>query len=145
MKRKRLVARPLPKADFLPDHLHPVVRRVYLARGISSPQDLDYSLSRLPPPSLLHGIEAMTARLVAALAEQKRILVVADYDADGATACALAVKGLRALGARRVDFVVPDRFRFGYGLTPALVEAILARRPEVLLTVDNGIANLTGV
>jgi single-stranded-DNA-specific exonuclease len=145
LKRKRLVARPLPNTHSLPDHLHPVVRRVYLARGICSPQDLDYSLTRLPPPSLLHGIEAMTSRLVAALAGQKRILVVADYDADGATACALAVKGLRALGARRVDFVVPDRFHFGYGLTPALVEAILARQPEVLLTVDNGIANLTGV
>lgn len=146
MKRKRLVARPLPETDdSLLECFHPVMRRIYLARGIRSPQDLDYSLSRLPPPSLLHGIEAMTARLVAALAGQKRILVVADYDADGATACALAVKGMRALGARRVDFVVPSRFRFGYGLTPALVEAILAKRPEILLTVDNGIANLSGV
>lgn len=145
MKRKKIVARPLPKAHSLPDHLHPVLRRVYLARGIRSLEDLDYSLARLPPPDLLLGIEAMTERLAVALARQKRILVVADYDADGATACALAVKGLRALGARWVDFVVPDRFRFGYGLTPALVESVLTKHPEVLLTVDNGIANLAGV
>ncbi len=145
MKRKRIVARPLPKVHSLPDHLHPVLKRVYLARGILSLEDLDYSLARLPPPDSLAGIGTMTERLAVALARQKRMLVVADYDADGATACALAVKGLRRLGARQVDFVVPDRFCFGYGLTPALVEAVVAKHPEVLLTVDNGIANLDGV
>lgn len=145
MNRKPLIARPLPAVHSLPERLHPVLKRVYLGRGVLSVEDLDYSLSRLPSPFLLPGMAAMTERLGNAVREQKRILVVADYDADGATACAVAVKGLRALGAQQVDFVVPDRFRLGYGLTPGLVEAVLSRRPQVLLTVDNGISSLPGV
>ncbi len=144
MKRKRIQARPLPERDRLPAQLHPVLRRVYLARGVCAPEDLDYSLARLPPP-VLPGMDAMTEILARALAESKRILVVGDYDADGATACALAVKGLSALGARQIDYLVPDRFRFGYGLTPALVEAVRARSAQVLLTVDTGINSLAGV
>nr|BAL53738.1 single-stranded-DNA-specific exonuclease RecJ [uncultured Gammaproteobacteria bacterium] len=145
MRRKRILTRPLPEAADSLNRLHPVLRRVYLARGVRSEEDLDYALARLPPPACLPGIEALTAQLAAALVKQKRILVVGDYDADGACGCALAVQGLRALGAKYVDFLVPDRFRFGYGLTPALVEAALARRPEVLLTVDSGTACLAGV
>lgn len=129
----------------LPEDLHPVLRRVYLARGIRSAQDMDRSLHRLPAPGLLAGMDAMVARLSRAIMEQKRILIVADYDADGATACAVALLGLRAMGARNVDFIVPDRFRYGYGLTAPLVETAMAWRPQVLLTVDNGIASHEGV
>ncbi len=129
----------------MPAYLHPVLKRVYLGRGVRRAEDLDYALGRLPPPGTLRGIDAMSARLAEAIAAGRRILVVADYDADGATACALAVSGLRALGAQAVDFIVPDRFRLGYGLTPGLVREALERRPDVLLTVDNGIASVQGV
>ncbi len=146
MRRRRLVTRPVPADGHdLPAHLHPVLRRVYLGRGVRRAEDLDYALGRLPPPGGLCGIDAMSAHLAEAIAAGRRILVVADYDADGATACALAVSGLRALGARAVDFIVPDRFRLGYGLTPGLVREALERRPDVLLTVDNGIASIQGV
>jgi single-stranded-DNA-specific exonuclease len=108
-------------------------------------EELDYTLARLPSPAALPGIEAATSLLTQALLAQKRLLVVGDYDADGACACALAVKGLRKLGAKYVDFIVPDRFRLGYGLSPALVEEMAAKKPEVLITVDNGISSLKGV
>jgi len=146
VRRRRLVTRPIPADGHdLPAHLHPVLKRVYLGRGVRRAEELDYTLGRLPPPGGLRGIDAMSAHLAEAVAAGRRILVVADYDADGATACALAVSGLRALGARAVDFIVPDRFRLGYGLTPGLVREALERRPEVLLTVDNGIASVQGV
>ncbi len=145
MKKKRLLVRPIPKSSALPAHWHPVVKRVYLGRGVASLEELDYTLSRLPKPWALTGIEAAASLLAQAISAQKRLLVVGDYDADGACACALAVKGLRELGAKHVDFVVPDRFRLGYGLSPALVEKIAAQKPEVLLTVDNGISSLAGV
>ncbi|KXJ40659.1 MAG: single-stranded-DNA-specific exonuclease RecJ [Methylothermaceae bacteria B42] len=141
-----MVPRPVPDGDHqLPSELHPVLKRVYLARGIRGHEDLDLSLKRLPSPWLLQGMEVMVDRLLAAIRQQKSILVVADYDADGATACAVAMLGLRALGARRVDFIVPDRFRDGYGLTPSLVRAAMAKNPQLLLTVDNGIASIAGV
>ncbi len=136
----------MPSGDHqLPPVLHPVLKRVYLARGIRSHEDLDLSLKRLPSPWLLQGMEAMVDHLLGAIRRQQSIVVVADYDADGATACAVAILGLRALGARKLDFIVPDRFRDGYGLTPSLVQAAMERNPQVLLTVDNGIASITGV
>ncbi len=143
---RKIVLRPVPDGDHqLPSELHPVLKRVYLARGIRGHDDLDLSLKRLPSPWLLQGMEVMVDRLLDAIRQQKSILVVADYDADGATACAVAILGLRALGARRVDFIVPDRFRDGYGLTPSLVRAAMAQKPQLLLTVDNGIASIAGV
>jgi len=146
MKKKKILTRPVPAIDHtLPADLHPILTRVYLARGVRAREELDLSLKRLPGPGTLRGIDTMASRLTEAIERQKRILVVADYDADGATACALAVSGLRALGAAQVGFIVPDRFRHGYGLSPSLVEAALPQRPEVLLTVDNGIASLAGV
>lgn len=146
MRRKKIRQRPIPaQPHSLPSHLHPVLTRVYLSRGIRHPDELDRTLAALPPPWTLTGIDAMSARLTQALERGERILVVADYDADGATACALAVTGLHAMGARQVDFIVPDRFRLGYGLTPQLVKQILDHKPQVLVTVDNGIASLEGV
>lgn len=146
MRKKKILQRPLLTASHsLPATLHPVMTRVYLARGVRSADDLDYALNRLPPPWSLGGIDVMARRLAEAIEAGRRILVVGDYDADGATASALAVSGLRALGGDQVGFMVPDRFRHGYGLSPALVEAALSMAPDVLVTVDNGITSLSGV
>jgi len=124
---------------------HPVLQRVYRSRGLSGPDELRFELNELPPPSVLGGVEGAVDLLAAAIDEQSRILVVADFDADGATACALAVRALRALGAKHVDYLVPDRFRYGYGLTPEIVELARERAPDLLVTVDNGISSLAGV
>jgi len=122
----------------------PVLARIYAARGIASPDELDHALAALPTFASLRCIDAAAARLFAAIDAAERIVVVADYDADGATACAVAVLGLRALGAN-VDYVVPNRFEFGYGLTPEIVALAAERAPRLLVTVDNGIASHDGV
>ncbi len=146
MRKKKIIERPFSTyRHTLPPHLHPVLARVYLARGIRSSEDLDYALQRLPSPWSLGGIDAMAERLADAIELGKRIVIVGDYDADGATACALAVSGLQALGAGQVGFIVPDRFRHGYGLSPALVDAALSLSPDILVTVDNGITSCAGV
>jgi single-stranded-DNA-specific exonuclease len=124
--------------------VHPVLARVLAARRIRSPEDLDYDASRLLAPSLLANAEQAAALLADAIARGRRILIVADYDADGATACALGVRALRALGAE-VRYLVPDRFVLGYGLSPDLVDLAAGLRPELLVTVDNGIASVEGV
>jgi len=124
--------------------IDPVLARVFAARGIESAAELDTDLVRLPSFALLKGIDAAAGRLAAAIAARERIVVVADYDADGATACAVAVRGLRALGAD-VDFLVPNRFEYGYGLTPEIVADAAARSPRLIVTVDNGIASHEGV
>ncbi|MGH8658911.1 MAG: single-stranded-DNA-specific exonuclease RecJ [Gammaproteobacteria bacterium] len=142
---KTIVRRPLVPDDGLPHELHPVLRRVLAARGLQSVADLDLSLERLLGYDSLLGIAAAVDLLVGALNAQQRIVIVADFDADGATACAVAVRGLRLLGVRHVAYIVPDRFRHGYGLSPEVVDAAKAREPELLITVDNGIASLEGV
>jgi single-stranded-DNA-specific exonuclease len=122
----------------------PVLARIYAARGISTLAELDHSLAALPSHATLRGIDDAAARLARAIAARERILIVADYDADGATACAVGVRGLRAMGAD-VDFVVPNRFEYGYGLTPEIVALAAQREPRLLVTVDNGIASVEGV
>ena len=122
----------------------PVFARIYAARGIVDAAELDSSLARLPDFSRFANIEAAAERLARAIARDERILIVADYDADGATACAVGVRGLRAMGAN-VDFLVSNRFEFGYGLTPEIVAVAKARAPHLLVTVDNGIASVDGV
>jgi single-stranded-DNA-specific exonuclease len=122
----------------------PVLARVYAARGIAAPADVAPALDALPPPSTLLGSGEAAARLADAIARRERILIVGDYDADGATGCATGVRGLAALGAD-VGFLVPNRFEYGYGLTPEIVTQALARQPRVLVTVDNGIASHDGV
>ncbi|MGH8652418.1 MAG: single-stranded-DNA-specific exonuclease RecJ [Gammaproteobacteria bacterium] len=142
---KTIVRRPPGPDDGLPHELHPVLRRVLAARGICSPADLDLSLQRLLGYDCLSGITGGVDLLVCALKAQQRIVIVADFDADGATACAVAVRGLRLLGASKLDYIVPDRFRHGYGLSPEIVDAAKAREPDLLITVDNGISSLEGV
>ena len=124
--------------------LHPVLARVFAARRIRSADELDYQASRLLSPAQLANAGQAAALLADAIAGGRRILIVADYDADGATACALGVRALRGLGAE-VQYLVPDRFVLGYGLSPELVDLAAGLRPQLLVTVDNGIASVEGV
>ncbi len=127
--------------------VHPLLARLYAARGVRSFDELDDALARLLPPGALHGADCAARLLADTLAARKRICVVADYDCDGATACAVAIRGLALLGApaETLCYVVPDRAVHGYGLTPAIVDLALQKKPDLLLTVDNGIASLAGV
>ncbi len=122
----------------------PALARIYAARGIADGKELDTALGALLSFDSLKGAHDMARQLADAIAANKRILVIADYDADGATACAVAVRGLRGFGAR-VDFIVPNRFEYGYGLTPEIVHLAAEQAPDILLTVDNGIASVEGV
>lgn len=125
--------------------VHPLLARLYAARGVSGKEDLDDALARLLPPAGLHGA-AQAARVLAdAMEQDQRLMVVADYDCDGATACAVAVRGLQLLGARHVDYLVPDRVVDGYGLTAQIARRVAERGADVLITVDNGIASCEGV
>jgi single-stranded-DNA-specific exonuclease len=123
--------------------MHPVLRRVYAARGLSRSEDLDLSLDKMLPVGSLDGVGA-AARLLAAHVNG-RVLVVGDFDADGATSSALVVRALRSLKFVHVDFLVPNRFRFGYGLTPEIVALAATRRPSLIVTVDNGVSSVDGV
>ena len=123
----------------------PFLAQALAARGIDSLASLDLSLSGLHPPHALQGIDGAAQRLARAVTDDEPILIVGDFDADGATGTALAVSVLRAFGARRVDFLVPNRFDFGYGLSPELARVALTREPAVVVTVDNGIASIEGV
>lgn len=122
----------------------PLFSRLYAARGIKQPSDIEWKLSQLPPPTLLKGIDAVCERLITAIEKRERILIVADYDADGATACAVGLRGLRLMGAD-ISYIVPNRFEFGYGLTPEIVALAAKESPKVIVTVDNGIASVEGV
>ena len=140
------VVRREPAADcagFAHD-MHPVLKRIYAARGIRSPAQLDSSLDRLHPVGTLEGIPAAVDLLLEHRANGK-ILVVGDFDADGATSTALMIRALNAWGFASVDFLVPNRFEFGYGLTPEIVALAATRSPTLIVTVDNGISSLTGV
>lgn len=125
--------------------LPPVLQRIYASRRVTSIQQLDKSLQALLPFHTLLDIDRATQRLEKALQLQQRILVIGDFDADGATSTALAVAALRSMGALHVDFLVPNRFEFGYGLTPAIVEVAKRKQPHLIITVDNGIASIDGV
>jgi single-stranded-DNA-specific exonuclease len=141
-----IVRRPVPDSQhaLLATGLSPVLARIYAARGIVAAAELDYSLAALPDFGRLTGIDAAADRLAQAIDGHETILIVADYDADGATACAVGIRGLRAMGAD-VDFLVPNRFEFGYGLTPEIVAVAAQKKPRLLVTVDNGIASVDGV
>jgi single-stranded-DNA-specific exonuclease len=123
--------------------VHPVLRRVYAARGIDNDSELDLSLDRMLPVGSLEGLDAATRLLAAHRAG--RVLVIGDFDADGATSTALVVRALRAMHFAHVDFLVPNRFRFGYGLTPEIVALAAGRAPSLIVTVDNGVSSVAGV
>jgi single-stranded-DNA-specific exonuclease len=145
VKRRPIERRPVPAADALPLSLDPVLRRIYAARGLVSAEDLELGLERLLPVGTLDGVEAGAELLARHLAARSHILVIGDYDADGATASALVVRALRRFGHATAGYLVPDRFRFGYGLTPEIVALAAERRPDLIVTVDNGVSSLEGV
>lgn len=141
----RIEARPLPAV--LPDlgALPPLLTRLYAARGVQSAAELDKGLARLIPYQQLKGMSEAVELLVQGLQQGQRMLIVGDFDADGATASTVGVLGLRMLGAAHVDYLVPNRFEYGYGLTPEIVAVALERQPQLLITVDNGISSVEGV
>lgn len=143
--KKSIVLRPCSAERGQLGEINPLLERIFLARGIRSPTELDRSLQRLPSPWLLSGMEAMVAHLLDALEKQWPICIVADFDADGATSCVVALKGLQMLGFTQLTFVVPNRFEYGYGLTPEIVELVKLQQPKVIITVDNGISSIEGV
>jgi single-stranded-DNA-specific exonuclease len=125
--------------------VHPLLAQLYAARGVTQPEELDNALSKLLPPDGLKGTREAAVLLADAIATQKRLCIVADYDCDGATACAVAVRGLRLLGAQHVNYLVPDRVVDGYGLTASISQRVFEQGADVLITVDNGIASTEGV
>jgi single-stranded-DNA-specific exonuclease len=146
MLEPRFLVRPVPaEAARLGDGLPALLQRIYASRGVTVAADLDQSLGALLPPAALRDGERAAARIARALQSDERILLVGDFDADGATSVALAVSLLEALGARQVEFLVPNRFDFGYGLSVEIVALAARRSPGLLITVDNGIASIDGV
>ncbi|WJW74409.1 single-stranded-DNA-specific exonuclease RecJ [Thiohalobacter sp. IOR34] len=144
---RRIIQRRAPRCDpaGLPAELHPLLRRIYAARGLEDPAQLELSLERLIPPQRLGGVKRAVDLLQQALIEQQRLLIVGDFDADGATSTALCMRALRSMGLAQIDYLVPNRFDFGYGLTPELVEVAAGRGPDLILTVDNGVSSIEGV
>ena len=143
--QKNITRRTYSNDITLPDDIHPVLKRIYSSRNIRSEDEIDYSLKRLLPFDQLMGITEAVKLLEHCLQDNKRILIVADFDADGATSCALAKRGLELMGAVNVNYIVPNRFEFGYGLSPEIVEVAAQHRPDVIITVDNGISSIDGV
>jgi len=125
--------------------IHPLLAQLYAARGVLEPSELDAALAHLLPPSAMKGTLEAARLLADAITADKKLCIVADYDCDGATACAVAVRGLRLLGAKHVDYIVPDRVQDGYGLTAPISQRVKASGADVLITVDNGIASFDGV
>ncbi len=143
----RILPRPAPAravTRLVEAGTHPLLARIYAARGIENREQLDYSLKSMLPPARLKGVHEAAQLLADAIEAGARLLIVADYDCDGATACAVGIRALRAFGAE-VGYLVPNRFEYGYGLTPAIVELAAGMAPDVLITVDNGIASVDGV
>lgn len=143
--RTRIVRRELPAEVTLPEQWHALTRRVLAQRGVQSASDIDTSLSGMLHANELSGIERAVELLEQALRAQQRIMIIGDFDADGATSTALAVRALTAMGAADVRFLVPNRFEYGYGLTPEIVALAAAAEPHLIITVDNGISSIEGV
>lgn len=143
---KRTIKRryqPEPATDW-PQHIHPIIQRLYEARGVKSAAEYNLRLAYLLSPALLGGIETAVDLLIDAIVNDRQITVAGDYDCDGATGTAVAVRGLKLLGAKKVNFVIPDRFLHGYGLSPGLVES-MSPQPDLILTVDSGTSSFDGV
>ena len=121
------------------------LKRIYIGRGITNEEQLDYSLKKLHPPKEFKGLDESISLLEEALNHQQRVLIVGDFDVDGATSTALMILALSAMGMKNIDYIVPDRFKFGYGLTPEIVTLADKFKPDLLITVDNGISSISGV
>jgi len=141
-----IARRSQPQADVLwPETLHPRLQEIYAARGVQSADELERSLQAMLRPQQLKGLDEAVQLLVEGVEQQQSLLIVGDFDADGATSSALAMLALRDMGAGDVQYLVPNRFDFGYGLTPEIVEVAKARNPDMIVTVDNGISSIEGV
>jgi len=143
--QKIIVPRPTSKKTSHLTDINPILKAIFACRGVTESQQLDRTLAKLPSPWLLSGMELMVDHLISAIKEQQNISIVADFDADGATSCVVAKKGLELLGASSVSYVVPNRFEYGYGLTPEIVELVKQQKPDIIITVDNGISSIEGV
>lgn len=143
--KKIIAQRPQSAGNTQLAGVDPVLQAIFKSRGIRQVDELERSLTKLPSPWLLSGMQSMVEHLIQAIKTQQSLTVVADFDADGATSCALAIKGLGLLGLKKLDFVVPNRFEYGYGLTPEIVELVKQQPPDIILTVDNGISSIEGV
>lgn len=141
---KKIITRKVPENIPLL-HQNPLLNRIYAARGVTTPTELDYDLTRLLSYNSLNGIQAAVECLAQALQEQQRVLIIGDFDADGATSTALAVLALKSLGLKNISYLIPSRFDFGYGLTPEIVAVAAKQRPQLIVTVDNGISSIAGV
>jgi len=127
------------------DELSSLLKRIYLGRGVFNDEELDLSLKKLPLPNGFKGLKKSIALLEQALTQEQHVLIIGDFDVDGATSTALVILALRAMGLKNVDFIVPNRFKFGYGLTPGIVSLAKKSNPDLIITVDNGIASIDGV
>ncbi len=144
--RKKIVRKTLNISDsLLAHHFHPILTRVYGNRGVQSAKELELELKNLLPYQTLYQMDLAVDRLVRAIKNQEKILILGDYDVDGATSTALMLRILRAFGAESVDFLIPNRFVYGYGLSPKIVELAACQKPDLLITVDNGISSVEGV
>ena len=144
--KKKIIRRQLPSNPIsFTTEIHPLLQRIYQTRGVRSNNELERGLENLLAPQGLLGLDQAVVLLAKVLAKQEKILVVGDFDADGATSTALALRALKSFGAKEIEFLVPNRFAFGYGLTPELVEVAKGLKPSLIITVDNGIANHAGV
>ncbi|HBW83284.1 MAG TPA: single-stranded-DNA-specific exonuclease RecJ [Gammaproteobacteria bacterium] len=142
----RLQRRNPDEGLILPAEMHPLLQRVYRQRSLTGEQELDLALANLIPPHKMLGMAAAVDLLIDALDHQRRVLIVSDFDADGATSCALAICALQEFGFRHVEYIVPNRFDFGYGLTPKIVDELAKEKePDLIITVDNGISSVAGV
>ena len=146
MHKRRIERRPtITEPDALPPEIPPVLRRIYAARGVADASALDRGLGGLAAPDELSSLDRAAALVADEVEQGGRILIVGDFDADGATSCALAIRALRAMGATDPDYLVPNRFDYGYGLSPEIVAVARQRAPNLIVTVDNGISSIAGV
>lgn len=144
MSVKKISIRPVCGGDQL-NSIHPMLDKVYRARGITTPQEIEHDLKNLIPFHSLLNIDKAVERLLQALKLQEKVLVIGDFDSDGATSTAIAVRGLKKLSFLEVEYLVPNRFEYGYGLTPEIVHLASQRKPNLIITVDNGINSIEGV
>ncbi|HFD87362.1 MAG TPA: single-stranded-DNA-specific exonuclease RecJ [Gammaproteobacteria bacterium] len=142
--KRQLIQREHPNTEGL-EKLHPLLARLYAARGVTSCSEVEYGLGNLQDVWQLSGIRQAAEQLLVALQADHSIVIIGDFDADGATSTALALRGLRAMGFRKLDYLIPNRFDFGYGLSPEIVDVAARSKPDLIITVDNGIASLEGV
>ena len=142
---KRITRRTANESPHFSPEVPSLLQRIYAHRGLYSDPDVDLALKNLLPANQLRGLEDALELLVQALEQRQKILIVGDFDADGATSSALSVLALRRLGAASVDYLVPNRFEYGYGLTPEIVAVAAQQSPDLIMTVDNGISSIEGV